>query len=50
MVVLNFNVIVKFIRLFSNSLVTLHLSLIHQDQNYKERLTYIDGNRVLLFR
>jgi hypothetical protein len=46
MVVSNFNAIVKFIRLFENSLVTLHLSLIHQDPNFKEKLTYIDGNRV----
>jgi hypothetical protein len=46
MVVLNFNAIVQFIHLFQNSLVTLHLSLIHQDPNFKERLTYIDGNRI----
>jgi hypothetical protein len=46
MVVLNFNAIVKFIRLFENSLVTLHLALIHQDPNFKYGLTYIDGNRL----
>ena len=46
MVVLNFNAIVKFIRLFENSLITLHLALIHQDPNFKHTLTYIDGNRV----
>jgi len=46
MVVLNFNAIVKFIRLFQNSLVTLHLALIHQDPNFKDTLTYIDGNRL----
>ena len=46
MVVLNFTTIVKFIRLFENSLITLHLALIHQDLNFKDSLTYIDGNRL----
>ena len=46
MVVLNFTTIVKFIRLFDNSLITLHVALIHQDLNFKDSLTYIDGNRL----
>ena len=46
MVVLNFTAIIKFIRLFQNSLVTLHLALIHQDPSFKYSLTYIDGNRL----
>jgi hypothetical protein len=44
MVVLNFTTIVKFIRLFESSLITLHVALIHQDLNFKDSLTYIDGN------
>ena len=46
MVVLNFNAIVKFIRPFQNSLITLHLALMHQDPNFKHSLTYIDGHRI----
>ena len=46
MVVLDFTAIVKFIRLFQHSLVTLHLALIHQDPNFKHSLTYIDGHRL----
>lgn len=45
-IVLNFNAIVKFVRLFQNSLITLHLTLIHQDPNFKYAFTYIDGNRL----
>ena len=43
---LNFNAIVKFICLFQKSLNTLHLALVHQDPNFKDSLTYIDGHRV----
>ena len=46
MVVLNFNAIVKFICLFQNSLRTLHLTLVHQNPNFKHSLTYIDGNHI----
>jgi len=46
MVVLNFTTIVKFIRLFENSLQTLHLAVIHQDPRFKQSLTYIDGHRL----
>ena len=46
MVVLNFTTIVKFIRLFENSLQTLHLAVIHQDPRFKHSLTYIDGHRL----
>lgn len=46
MVVLNLNAIVKFICLFQNSLTKLHLTLVHQDPNCRNSLTYIDGHRI----
>jgi hypothetical protein len=46
MVVLDFMSIVRFILLFRNSLITLHVALIHQDPNVRHALTYIDGNRI----
>jgi hypothetical protein len=46
MVVLDFTSIVKFILLFQNTLITLHLALIHQNPNFEHSLTYIDGNHL----
>jgi len=46
MVVQDFTSITKFILLFRNTLLTLHLALIHQDPNFKDSLTYIDGNHL----
>ncbi|CAF4151252.1 unnamed protein product, partial [Adineta steineri] len=45
-IVQEFRSIIKFILLFRNTLLTLHLSLIHQDLNFKRTLTYIDGNHL----
>ncbi len=46
MVVQDFMSIVRFILLFRNSLITLHLSFIHQDPNVRHALTYINGNHI----
>ncbi|CAF0876168.1 unnamed protein product [Adineta steineri] len=45
-IVQDFRSIIKFILLFRNTLLTLHLSLIHQDLNFKHTLTYIDGHHL----
>ncbi|UJR12257.1 hypothetical protein I4U23_016434 [Adineta vaga] len=44
MVVQDFTSIVKFTHLFRNSLITLHMALIHQHPNVRNTLTYIDGD------
>ncbi|CAF2977599.1 unnamed protein product, partial [Rotaria sp. Silwood2] len=46
MVVQDFMSVIKFILLFRNSLITLHLALIHQDPNVRRSLTYIDGDHL----
>lgn len=46
MVVLCFSAVERFIRLFQNSLVSLHLALIQQVPNVTHALTYIDGHRI----
>lgn len=43
-VVKDFTSIINLILIFRDTLITLHLVLLHQDPNVKHSLTYIDGN------
>ena len=46
MIVRDWASVVKFLLLFRNTLITLHLALMHVDPNARNSLTYIDGHRL----